>query len=123
MVDKREEQFSLFIIYLIIWRIIKMAKNKFYQVTREIEGVKYTAQFNGVGGALDCVDTSYIDNSSNTSARKFGEHILKHVIVEPAGLTVDDFDDVETYSKVIKFGSDVMNGRFREEANKTTTKE
>lgn len=93
-----------------------MATNKFYQVEREINGTKYVAQFSGISTALRAVDESYLDGTNNTSMEKMGEFLFKHIIVEPKGLTVDDFETMEEFNAVIKFATGVMKGEFREEA-------
>ena len=99
-----------------------MAKNKFYSVTKEINGTKYTAQFAGLSTALKATDSSYIDGTQNISTEKFGEFIFKNIIVEPAGLKADDFESIEEYNEVVTFGRKVMQGDFRSEANKDTAK-
>lgn len=95
---------------------------KFYQVDKEINGVKYTAQFNGISAALKAVDESYIENSSNTSTMKMAEYLFKHVIVEPKGLTPDDFESMEDFNEVIAFARKVMQGEFRDEKDKEAAK-
>lgn len=86
--------------------------NKFYTVKKVIGGVEYTAQFNGLSYALKTIDESYINNSSNLSMEKLNETILENVIVEPK-LTIDDFDDMDKLNKVVEFGQQVMQGKFR----------
>lgn len=88
---------------------------KYEQFTKEINGKKYTAQFNGLAFALDTVDKSYIDGSNNVSVKKLAEQIFKYIIVDPANLTPDDFSDIDEMNQVIKFGRDVMQGIFRTE--------
>lgn len=100
-----------------------MEKNKFYTREKTINGTKYVAQFNGLSCALRAVDQSYIDGTSNTSAEKMAEYLFKNVIVEPQGLTIDDFDNVEEFNEVTTFAREVMQGKFREETNKATGKE
>lgn len=96
-----------------------MEKNKFYTREKEIGGVKYVAQFNGLSSMLEAVDSSHInDNSSNLSNVKIAKYILDNVIVEPKGLTIDDFDDLETFNEVIEFGQNVMQGKFRDKPDK-----
>ena len=80
----------------------------FYQVSKEINGTKYIAQFNGISAALDAVDNSYIDGSSNTSVRKLANYLLSNVIVEPSNLTPDDFASFEEFNEVIAFARGVM---------------
>ncbi len=94
---------------------------KFYTETKEIKGVKYTAQFNGLSAALNCFDNSYVEGSGNTSILKLAEYIFENVIVEPKGLSVDDFDNMNDLNEVVRFGSDVMQGKFRTSADKGTT--
>lgn len=100
-----------------------MAKNKFYTREKEINGVKYVAQFNGLSENFKALDSSYIDGSSNTSLEKMNTYILENVIVEPKGLTIDDFDDIETFNEVIKFGTQVMQGKFRDKNKEADKKE
>lgn len=87
---------------------------KFYTVDKEINGKKYTAQFNGISAALQAVDDSYIEGSSNTSTIKMAEYLFKHVIVEPKGLSIDDFDSMDEFNEVTQFARKVMQGEFRE---------
>lgn len=96
-----------------------MDKKKFYSVTKEIDGTTYVAQFNGLSAALRAVDSTYIEGTNNTSTELFTQYIFDNVIVEPKGLTVDDFDDLKVLNEVTKFGREVMQGKFRNAANKT----
>lgn len=99
-----------------------MADNKFYTVTKEINGKEYTAQFNGLSCALRMVDSSYIEDSQNISSEKLANYVFKHAIVEPQGLTIDDFDTAEELNAVVAFGRDVLNGNFRDKANTAESK-
>ncbi len=92
-----------------------MAENKikFYQREKEINGVKYVAQFNGLSAALDAVDENYIDGSSNISTKKFAQYIFDNVILEPKGLTPDSFDNADDMNAVVKWATAVMQGKFR----------
>lgn len=94
-----------------------MATNKFYQVKKEICGKEYIAQFGGISVALKAVDASYIEGTSTTSVEKLAEYLFQHVIVEPKGLTPDDFDSLEEFNEVIAFARGVMQGGFRDEAD------
>lgn len=98
-----------------------MAK-KFYTVEKEIGGTKYVAQFNGISAALQAMDDSYIDGTTNVSMKKMSDYIFSNVIVEPKGLTADDFDTLDDFSEVIAWGRDVMQGNFREEKVESKTK-
>lgn len=97
-----------------------MAK-KMYTVEKEINGVKYTAQFNGISCALDAVDNSYIEGTSNTSVLKLSKYLFEHVIVEPKGLTPDDFESMDEFNEVVAFAREVMSGDFRDKKDEGTT--
>lgn len=87
--------------------------NKFYTTEKTINGKTYKAQFNGISAALEAVDNCYIDGTSNVSMVKMAEYVLSNVIVEPKGLTPDDFDTLDEFQEVIGFGREVMEGKFR----------
>ena len=95
---------------------------KFYQVDKEINGKKYIAQFNGISAALEAVDSSYIEGTSNTSTMKMAKYLFDHVIVEPKNLTPDDFDSMEEFNEVIAFARQVMQGEFRDKKDKEAAK-
>lgn len=94
---------------------------KTYQVEKKINGTTYVAQFAGMSVALDAIDSCYIDGSSNTSVKKLNKYLFDHVIVEPKGLTVDDFETVDEMNEVTAFAREVMQGHFREKALESAT--
>lgn len=98
-----------------------MATNKFYQVTKTINGKEYIGQFNGISTALRAVDASYIDGTNTTSVEKLAEYLFANVIVEPKGLTPDDFDTMEEFNEVVAFARGVMQGDFRDAKNEGAT--
>ena len=89
-----------------------------YQVSKEINGKTYTAQFNGVSAALEAVDSCYIEGSGNISTVKMSKYLLENVIVDPPKLTADDFETMDELNAVTAFAREVMQGGFREKANK-----
>lgn len=91
---------------------------KFYTVEKKIGNTTYTAQFNGISAALDAVDATYIDGTSTTSLQKMAKYLLENVIVEPKGLTVDDFDTIEEFNEVTTWARQVMQGEFRPKEDK-----
>lgn len=99
-----------------------MAKVKFYQVEKEINGVKYVAQFNGLSAWLRCVDQSYCDDSSNTSTEKLAANVLSMGLIEPK-VTVDDFESQDELTEVTSFVQNVMKGNFRAKSEKKPTEE
>ena len=95
---------------------------KFYKTEKVINGKTYVAQFNGLNAALQAIDDSYIDDSGNTSMVKLSNYILNHVIIEPKGLTPDDFDSMAEFKEVIAFGREVMEGKFRPKTDESGDK-
>lgn len=95
---------------------------KFYTKEKEINGVKYTAQFNGLSFALKAVDENYIEGTSNVSNAGLAQYLLDKVIVDPKGLQIDDFDTLEELTEVTEFARDVMQGKFRPTENEKRTK-
>lgn len=89
-----------------------MAKN--YKITKTIDGVEYTAQFAGCSVALRATDECK-DKDGNLSNYKTSQYLLDNVIVEPRGLSVDDFDDVEKLGNVTAFAGEVMSGKLKPE--------
>lgn len=102
-----------------------MGKVNFYQKEKEVNGKKYIAQFNGVLAALRAADQSYIgvNGTTTTSNELLGKYILENVIVEPKGLSFDDFESIDEYNEVLSFGRDVMQGTFRDEKKQREVKE
>lgn len=87
--------------------------------TKLINGVEYTAKFNGLSYALDAVDRSYIEGSNNTSVDKLAKFLLENVITKPEKLSPDDFESMEEFNDVITFAREVMQGgEAMEEFNK-----
>lgn len=93
----------------------------FYQVKKVINGTEYTAQFNGLSAALKAVDDSYIEGTNNTSVAKLSKYLFENVIVEPKGLTADDFESMDEFNEVVTFAREVMQGNFREKKDESTT--
>lgn len=92
-----------------------------YQITKEINGKEYIAQFAGISVALKAVDASYIDGTSTTSVEKLAKYLFDHVIVEPKNLKIDDFDDLNEFNEVVGFARGVMQGEFRKETDEPAT--
>lgn len=97
-----------------------MAK-KPYIIEKKIGDVNYKAQFMGVSVAMRALDEWRKENE-NISLVAMAEYILKHVIVEPQNLTMDDFDCVDELNEVVAFGREVFQGNFRNEAVEGTAK-
>lgn len=95
--------------------------NKFYTVSKTINGKEYKAQFNGISASLEAIDRSYIEGTNTTSMVKLSKILLEDVIVEPKGLTPDDFESMEEFNEVITFAREVMQGDFRKAEDEGTT--
>ncbi len=95
---------------------------KFYTVDKEINGKTYKAQFAGISTALRAVDSSYIEGTTNTSTEKLAKYLFDNIIVEPKGLSIDDFESMEEFNEVITFAREVMQGLFRGQANEKPSK-
>lgn len=93
--------------------------SKFYTVKKKIGEVEYTAQFNGISAALEAVDGSYIEGTSNTSILKLSKYLFQNVIVEPTNLSIDDFDNMEEFNAVVTFAREVMQGDFRDKKDES----
>lgn len=91
---------------------------KAYTVTTTIEGKKYTAQFCGVQVALEMSDNCTIQGSGNPSSLKVAQYCLDHIIIEPQGLLVNDFEKYDTLSEVVTFASEVAKGNLKDKADK-----
>ena len=86
-----------------------------YIVEKEFSGVKYKFQFNGLSAYMQALDESYVDGTSNTSIVKLNKYILENVVVEPKGLTIDDFDSAEKLGEITAFARKVMQGLVKPE--------
>lgn len=75
--------------------------------TFTVKGVTYTAQFNGARASLIALD-KYKNNLIGLE-----DYVLQNVIVDPPGLTLDDFDTVDEAQAVVNHGIRVMKGIFR----------
>lgn len=98
-----------------------MANKSFYTAKKTINGKEYIAQFNGISASLEAIDRSYIDGTNTTSMVKLSKYLLENVIIEPKGLTADDFDSMDEFNDVISFAREVMQGEFRDKADESTT--
>lgn len=90
---------------------MKRNTDKTYTATKEVNGVTYQAQFNGVREAIRAA------NQCGKDELKLDEYLLENVVVNPPGLKLDDFEDVAEAREVLNFAASVMTGRFRNEEN------
>lgn len=89
-----------------------MAKPR--QEKKEINGVVYTAQFNGLrAGIVATRETRDSQFPRMTDQEKLCDYVLKNVIVSPPGLTIDSFETHEELNAVVNWGTAVLYDRFR----------
>lgn len=88
-----------------------------YTVKREIGGVEYTFQFNGLSAWLQALDDCYVDGSSNVSAYKLNKYLLENVVVNPK-MEIDDFDSSDALSEVVTFARKVAQGNEKAASEK-----
>ena len=67
-----------------------MAFENFYNATKEINGVTYTAQFSGLSFRDETLDSSHVDGSDNVSLEKLAKRLFDNVLVEPK-MSINDF--------------------------------
>ncbi|MCQ2743526.1 MAG: hypothetical protein MJ230_01840 [bacterium] len=84
---------------------------KFDVVEKEINGTVYKAQFNGIRASLKAKEMC-MTKDGRTDLVKSAEYLLEHVIVEPKGLDVDDFGDINELFEVTSFAVEVANGTY-----------
>lgn len=89
--------------------------DKTYTATKEVNGVTYRAQFNGVREAARAIE----EYSKNELA--FDEYLLENVIVDPPHLKIDDFDSYDEFKRVVIFAANVLTGRFRNTTDESGT--
>lgn len=96
-----------------------MAKQKFYTVTKEINGVEYTAQFNGISAGLQMIDECKVNGDVNNL--ELAKYVFQNVIVSPK-VNADDFETMSDCMDVVKFGMNVAQGKFRNQIDGSTAK-
>lgn len=96
-----------------------MSKVKFYQVEKEINGTKYTAQFSGMRAWMRLSDES--KNGDTVSTEKLIDKVLSVGLIEPR-VTMDDFETQDELMDVFNFVSEVMKGNFRDKEKQEATK-
>lgn len=89
-------------------------------IEKEIDGVTYKAQFNGVSAMYDIADAS--EGSNN----KLVAYLFENVIVEPKISDIDDYfgTDTEHLKKVVEFAGAVARAdkKYFPATDKNTTK-
>lgn len=92
--------------------------------TKEIKGVQYTAQFNGMSALFDA------KAETEGNDRKMLDYLFANVLVEPKIDDMDDYfgTDINLMNEVVTFASKVMSAdseyfpENKESGTKTTSK-
>lgn len=87
--------------------------NNYTQYKKEINGVTYTAQFNTLRETLRA-KKAYCDSRGNVDTELLADYLFKNVIVDPPGLTIEHFDDLDELNAVTLFATQVLHNRFRQ---------
>ena len=74
-------------------------------VDKEIDGVIYRARYKGIAFSIELSERLEDDNSSF----RLAEILFREILVSPK-VEIDDFEDIEAYSRVFAFLWNVANG-------------
>jgi hypothetical protein len=81
-------------------------------ISREINGVKYTARYLGIKYAFRVQEECSIEGTEQLNIELLAQRLFDEVIVEPKGLKIEDFDEynqpLNALLAVIDFAKDVM---------------
>lgn len=77
--------------------------NNIYE--KEIDGIVYKAQFRGIAFARELTE----QQTNNNSLFQLGKILFDEILISPK-IDIDDFDSIETFTKVCDFLLDVAKG-------------
>ena len=97
--------------------------DNFKQHKKEINGTVYTAQFNNLRETIRSKKIYTDPVTGRMDTEKLYDYLFQNVIVDPPGLKIEDFDDLDELSEVALFGLQVLNNRFRESGTNERTAE
>ncbi|HJG85243.1 MAG TPA: hypothetical protein K8V21_07670 [Weissella thailandensis] len=81
--------------------VSKFGQQKEVEIKRADGGVdKYLLQYPGIRKAMEIIDNSTMPNGQ-LARSTFADQILEHVVVQPARLTLDDFDEREGINQLV----------------------
>ena len=94
-------------------RVSKFGKQKQVEIKRSNGGVdKYTLQYPGIRKAMEIIDNSTMANGQ-LARSIFAEQLLSEVVVEPAGLSLDDFDEREGINQLIDEADEFLSDMWK----------
>jgi hypothetical protein len=81
--------------------VSKFGQQKEVEIKRADGGVdKYLLQYPGIRKAMEIIDNSTMPNGQ-LARSIFADQLLEHVIVQPANLSLDDFDEREGINQLV----------------------
>lgn len=81
--------------------VSKFGQQKEVEIKRADGGVdKYLLQYPGIRKAMEIIDNSTMPNGQ-LARSIFADQLLEHVVVQPANLTLDDFDEREGINRLV----------------------
>lgn len=81
--------------------VSKFGQQKEVEIKRADGGVdKYLLQYPGIRKAMEIIDNSTMPNGQ-LARSIFAEQLLEHVVVQPANLSLDDFDEREGINQLV----------------------
>lgn len=81
--------------------VSKFGQQKEVEIKRADGGVdKYLLQYPGIRKAMEIIDNSTMPNGQ-LARSIFADQLLEHVVVQPANLSLDDFDELEGINQLV----------------------
>lgn len=81
--------------------VSKFGQQKEVEIKRADGGVdKYLLQYPGIRKAMEIIDNSTMPNGQ-LARSIFADQLLEHVVVQPANLSLDDFDEREGINQLV----------------------
>ena len=81
--------------------VSKFGQQKEVEINRADGGVdKYLLQYPGIRKAMEIIDNSTMPNGQ-LARSIFADQLLEHVVVQPANLSLDDFDEREGINQLV----------------------
>ena len=81
--------------------VSKFGQQKEVQIKRADGGVdKYLLQYPGIRKTMEIIDNSTMPNGQ-LARSIFADQLLEHVVVQPANLSLDDFDEREGINQLV----------------------
>lgn len=81
--------------------VSKFGQQKEVEIKRADGGVdKYLLQYPGIRKAMEIIDNSTMPNGQ-LARSIFADQLLEHVVIQPANLSLDDFDEREGINQLV----------------------